>query len=200
MQTIEKTRYIPTGFAEYKPEIGDYKKDLFACYVKIEGGKFYAIFYKGKSTKHLFYNRFATEADMQKKINGTISRLMAWEDQKLERKQKRKEPHTLKMGDILYSSWGYDQTNINFYQITREVGTNTVELREIASKTISDNGPTTYVSAVKDAFLLPRSEWDKTGETLTRRVSDGRIKISEVQSAYIWDGKPKYETGFGFGH
>lgn len=29
------------------------------------------------------------------------------------------KPHTLKVGDIITNSWGYDQTNVDWYRITR---------------------------------------------------------------------------------
>lgn len=197
MQAI-KDRYIPTGMTEYAPETG-YPSDLCAVYVDM--AKLTAIFYKGKSTKHLWFNRFRTASDMGKKINDSIGALIAWEDRKQERKEERKLPHTLKLGDILYSSWGYEQTNINFYQVTKLVGANTVQIREIASKIVSDDGgPTTHVIAVKDSFLSARAEWDKTGREMTKRVSNGMVRVSGVQTAYLWDGKPKYETASGWGH
>jgi hypothetical protein len=36
-----------------------------------------------------------------------------------EYKEKKAMPHTLKEGDIVYNSWGYDQTNIDYYQVIR---------------------------------------------------------------------------------
>lgn len=198
----QKTRYIPSGYTQYTPEIGDYPKDLFACYVQMSDGKYFAVFYKGKDNTPVFHYRFRNEEAMKEKINGAISNLMAWEDKKLERKQARKQPHTLRAGDIVYSSWGYDQTNVNFYQITKVIGANTVEVCAIASEVVSnDGGPTTHVTAIKDRFLTGYGQWDNTGKKMTRRVSSGNgIKISESQTAFVWDGKPKYETASGWGH
>ncbi|STO91553.1 hypothetical protein [Fluoribacter dumoffii] len=42
--------------------------------------------------------------------------------------------HPLQINSILYSSWGYDQTNINFYQVIELVGNATVVLRELAQE------------------------------------------------------------------
>ncbi len=186
-----KTRYIPTGYTEYKPEIGDYPKDLFAVYVDLE--KVSAIFYTGKQANHTWYNRFRTVEEMKKKINDTIARLMAWEDRKLERKEERKAPTGYKIGDIFYSSWGYDQTNVNFYKVVGVKGKQTLELREIGSKVVSsDGGPSTHVIADEERFI---------GEKVyTRRASGKYINISECQTGYPWDGKPQYETALGWGH
>lgn len=189
MKTL--TRYIPVGYTEYKPEIGDYPKDLFAVYVDL--AKPAAIFYSKKQSKHTFYNRFLTVEDMKKKINSTISSLMSWEDRKVERAEKRKAPTTYKVGDILTSSWGYDQTNVDFYRVMKVIGARTVELRKIGSKIVSGSGgPTTHVVADPDHFV--------SDETLTKRVSDGYVSLNSYASACLWDGKPKYETGAGWGH
>ena len=44
--------------------------------------------------------------------------------------------HPLQIGSILYTSWGYEQTNIDFYQVIELIGTSTVVLREIAQEKI----------------------------------------------------------------
>ena len=50
--------------------------------------------------------------------------------------------HDLQVGDILKSSWGYDQTNIDYYEVTRLAGKTMVEFRPIKSRLIreSDDG------------------------------------------------------------
>lgn len=46
----------------------------------------------------------------------------------------RAKPHGLQVGDVLRSSWGYDQTNVDFYQVTALVGSQTVEYRPIGQE------------------------------------------------------------------
>ena len=92
------TRYIPAGYTEYTPDLGDYPKNLCAVYVDLATNT--AIFYKGKSTRHLWYNRFSTTDFMKNKINNSISSLMSWEDTKAKRAETRKAPTTYKVGDI----------------------------------------------------------------------------------------------------
>ena len=64
-----------------------------------------------------------------------IETVIAHNEAKEGRRVSAKQPHTLKVDDVLYSSWGYDQTNINFYQVTKLVGKTMVELRAIAQTT-----------------------------------------------------------------
>ena len=42
-----------------------------------------------------------------------------------------KPNHKLRVGDILRCSWGYEQTNQDYYQVTRLAGRTMVELRRI---------------------------------------------------------------------
>ena len=186
-----KARFIPAGLTEYKPNIPEYPEGMFQVFLSCDTRT--AIFYTGKQSKYTWYNRFNTVDDMKKKINDTISRLMAWEDRKAERKAGRKASTSYKVGDIFYSSWGYDQTNVNFYEVIGTKGKQTLELKEIASELVSGGGgPSTYVTAVPGKFL--------SDKILTKRASGKYINISDCQTGYPWDGKPQYETGCGWGH
>lgn len=201
---MTKTRYIPTGYT--RDNITSYyegrEQNLFEVYTNTEnerGPK--AIFFTGKQSKPTWHYQFTSTSDMVKKIKESIDRVTSWEDAKAKRKADRKAPHTLKVGDILYTSWGYDQTNIDFYQVTKVIGSNTVEIREVASKNIgSDYVYENRVLAVKDAFLSPRYEGDDQGVPMTKRVTNNQVKVTSYASARLWDGQPKYETAAGFGH
>jgi hypothetical protein len=108
---------------------------------------------------------------------------------------KRDFQHGLKDGDILYSSWGYDQTNINFYEVVGVVGKQ-VFIREVESKVVRSERGSDYVVAVPGRY---------TGAILKKVPQRGYrgepyVKVNDSQNAYPWDGKPKYETAGGFGH
>jgi len=95
------------------------------------------------------------------------------------------------VGDILYSSWGYDQTNVDFYQIVATTG-KSVKIREIGQKVVRSTVGADYVVAVPNDFQ---------SSPMTKRIRPGApIKISSFQRAYPWDGKPRYQTGGGLGH
>lgn len=152
------TRYIPQGFTPYTPDIGDYPKDLFAVYIKTDDPKkLAAIFYTGKQSKHTWFYGFPRIEDMKSKINETISGLMAWEDRKAERKAKRATATAdVKVGQIYSYSWGYDQTNVDFFQVTAVNGKR-FTIQEIGGKRAdkpADGGSMSdYVVAVRDSFL-----------------------------------------------
>lgn len=85
--------------------------------------------------------------DMYKNVQERIS-------DKKEKSKKRKElTNPYIVGDLLYDSWGYGQTNVDFYQVVR-VSDKSVWIRsikgEIVEMTQSDAG---LVKPIKDAFV-----------------------------------------------
>jgi len=155
-------------------------------------GNFYGICFVAKQSKPLWHYRFRSEAAREAEIKKTIEsrkKSLEYKNQKvLERKNFK---HTMKEGDILYSSWGYDQTNVEFYQVVA-VGDATVKIREIGSKVVKSDSSADYVSAVPNNFQ---------GPAMTKRVSPSNsIRLNSFSSARPWDGKPKYQTGAYAGH
>lgn len=59
------------------------------------------------------------------------------EGYKQERKEANKAGHSLKVGDVVYTSWGYDQTNVDFFQVVGTPSAAYVEIRPIKAKSIS---------------------------------------------------------------
>ena len=96
-----------------------------------------AIAYEGRRGKASWWYKYPTEEVLQDKITGFIARKQAQLDEKAIKKVTARLHN---VGDILYSSWGYDQTNIDFYQVTSLVGKKMVMLTKIASRIVpSDN-------------------------------------------------------------
>lgn len=84
-----------------------------------------------------------------------IANIKLYEQKKEERKNERKEmTNHAKVGDIVVCSWGYDQTNIDFYQVTR-LTKKGVYYKEIAKEfTNRIDGPDSgYCKPLKDHFL-----------------------------------------------
>lgn len=158
-------------------------------------GKPAAAVYSGKSDKPLWDYFFGSEAAREQYIDHQVEKSKAAMSARQERAQtKRDFQHGLKDGDILYSSWGYDQTNVNFYEVVRTTEKG-VAVREVASKVVREERGATYVVAVPGRFIgAPLMKIPQT------RSGGVYVKISSSQTAYLWDGKPKYETAGGYGH
>ncbi|MEC5509953.1 hypothetical protein P9911_029570 [Klebsiella oxytoca] len=93
---------------------------------------------------------------------------------------------TVSVGDVFVSSWGYEQTNIGFYQVISIHGKKTVCIRPIDSEVIYINSGT-YLIPVFDTFI---------GEEVFKRqvkeqASEPFIKIDECENAYKYDKEVK---------
>lgn len=91
-------------------------------------------------------------------------------------------PHTLTVGSILYASWGYDQTNVDFYEVVAVRGA-AVDLREI-SKTRQMQG--------SDHGTCVANPGQFMGEVIKGKRPDRHncVRISSCQHASPWSGKP----------
>lgn len=198
---MKTTRYIPQGFVQFVPNLSDFNLNptpLFECWVSREQPV--AIFYAGKSSKPLFYTRFMTEDSMKKKVVSTISNLMKREDDKIARREARKEAPEVKVGDIFEASWGYDQTNVDFYQVVNIPSPFFVEIRAIGVEVVegSEGMMSQYVKPIKDKFI---SDWTIKDGVAKKRVvksgyNDTKIKITDGITAYKWDGRASYNSWY----
>lgn len=86
----------------------------------------------------------------------------------------------LNVGDVLVSSWGWEQTNIDYYQVTKKYGKRNVIVREIAKQNTKVNA----VQMTGECIPLP-SQF--IGDELKRKVLDNglSVKISSFQIASL---------------
>lgn len=91
-----------------------------AVYTYERGGKYLALFFIGSSAKpacHYAYSTIEKRADAISQFHADMKNRA---DRKVrERVEQKAKGHTFKVGDIVNTSWGYDQTNVDFYAVTR---------------------------------------------------------------------------------
>lgn len=98
-------------------------------------------------------------------------------NERAEAASKRDAGHPLKLGDVLRSSLGYDQTNIDYYQVTAVIGKCTVEVREIAAQ----SEPGQYAMTGKS---VP-APGQFVGPAMRRRVGNEAVRINSCQTARL---------------
>jgi len=88
--------------------------------------------------------------------------------------------------DIFVDSWGYEQTQVDAYQVVEKIGNATIVLRPIACRTVegSEGRDCQHVVPVYNAFT--------SEETITKRIGEYGIKMNSYSSAYQWDGKREF--------
>jgi len=114
---------------------------------------------------------------------------------KAERAAAKKEATTMArnsviVDDIFVDSWGYEQTQVDAYQVVEKIGNATVVLRPIATAVVagSEHFMSQSVRPVYNAFT--------SEETFTKRIGEYGIKMNSYSSAYQWDGKREYHNSW----
>jgi hypothetical protein len=112
--------------------------------------------YSGYKIKQNY--RYSKPERMLQVLTDFITNEHSWikrkEDEKSLKQQKRKDMvNPYKVGDLLYSSWGYDQTNVDFYQVTK-VGDKSVWVKPIAGESVPNTSghDSVNVRPLKDKF------------------------------------------------
>jgi len=165
-------------------------EDGSAIYTADEGERFYLRVFAGKALRECraISGYYRSAEERTEAIRDFIRARDAHQTRKLLRRQVAQKPHTLKIGDILSSSWGWEQTNVEFYQVV-VVSKASVTLRQIAAS-IKQTG---YMSGetlpCPDTFI---------GEPFQRRVSVSNwVRISNYAAASPWNGRPQYVSWYG---
>jgi len=186
MQKLTREFYIKPG--SMQKVISMTGTDLYMTTLQEIKHPYVAMGFSGKKAKYDFYYHFQTIEQRHEFITKWENRLKAIAKSKQERKEKRLAPSTLKEGAILYSSWGYEQTNIDFYQVTKVIGSRSVEIRELAQ----ERTPTAW----EQGETMPKPGVF-IGEPMRKLVRDqNTININSYASAWMWEGKPKHFTSY----
>ena len=113
------------------------------------------------------------------------------------------EKQEVKVGDIFYTSWGYDQTNVEFYKVVRATKSSvwiqqTGQTREDATYGGGDYWTTKSTGEVgsRQVYNSETGEYEVKYPPITmHRIQYGfgkpAIKISYSSIGWLWDGQPK---------
>ncbi len=149
-----------------------------------------------KAIKPYCRYRFETPEERETFINKQVEYRKRHIQEKEQDKQKRKgtaeQLEAVKVGSIFVCSWGYDQTNIDFYQIIEKNGY-MVKIRELCQESV---GPTES-HGMADHRIPKKDHFIKESEIITKKIQflgDGkpRLAVRSYADAYLWDGQSEY--------
>lgn len=105
-------------------------------------GRACTVVFLGRAQKPVLFAHYRKAESMRAGVAEMFARAAAWADRNAKAREEkaaaRAKPHALVVGDVLRASWGYDQTNIDYYEVTRLIGTQMVEAREISAQSSQD--------------------------------------------------------------
>lgn len=103
-------------------------------------------------------------------------------------------PHTFSVGDIIVSHWGYEQTNVDFYEVMG-ASPKSIVIRKVRQKLLN---PSTRIQDGTELVVPVPGAYE--GSPLKKVPSGDSVKISSYAYAHKWGGKPEHQTPAEFGH
>ncbi len=108
---------------------------------------------------------------------------------KAKARDQNKPNNRLVVGQVLTGSWGYDQTNVEAWQVIALIGTATVKIQRVGLMATNSTGDMSgYVIPCPNQFTTPP-------EILTKRVFGHRIAMDHC-GLTPWEGRPLYESSY----
>ena len=161
-------------------------------YLHEMAGKFYAVGFIGSAGRPAFHYSFRSLAARDGFLARQMESLQASAKYKAERKAKSQAlACKLEVGHILVTSWGYDQTNREFFKVIDKKGKQTLIVQEVEQ--ISAN---TGNEPAMTGKSLPGEAFAKNSKPYTIRVTHGdHVKI-EGHYASVWNGRPVDWTAY----
>jgi hypothetical protein len=177
---MNRHQYIPAGARE----IRDSASDAVAYIAKGARG-FHVIAFTGRKNSPDLNAGYIAQLDAMaaRRVHQLFKR-------RRDEMAKAKSGHPLKVGDILVSSWGYDQTNVDFYTVIALNGLTQVTLQKVGTSITEDRPMSMTGKALPDVN-------SRKGQPFRRKVdAEGAVKLAYAW-AYVWDGKPKRCSWYG---
>jgi hypothetical protein len=171
-----------------------------AVYTYEANGVCYGLAFRGSAMRPEWHYRFRSVERRDEQITTWLQGLEASQARKdAEQAARRVWTPTTKPGDILVRSWGYDQTNVDFYVVTRVRG-RAVWLRTLAHTEIeATQSMAGYVSPLflevvdGEPVMRPRP----VGEEFRGTATQGGVTVTKRGGkAREWDGRPCYESTY----
>jgi len=118
------------------------------------------------------------------------------------------------VGDVLVSSWGYDQTNIDFWRVVGltasgksvrivPAGQRVVDYSKGSERVV----PGELVTGADGMLGMTTSliRWFEVrswfqGRTMVEETWAVGVPAGYKNTAHLWDGRPVYQTAAGWGH
>jgi hypothetical protein len=173
-----KVRYIPTGY-ELHTEIPEFGIQVYA---KAEPQL--ALMYFGKRAKAEWHYRFKSVERMEEFIRSEVAKYRQGAEfratEKARVRELRSRPHGVEVGTIFRTSWGYEQTNVEYYEVVALIGKSMCELREIAQERTETSWQTGETLPMPGQYI---------GEPIKRKICMGggspSVVIHQSATAYL---------------
>ena len=184
MRRLKPTRYIRPGSIK----VADKLSDAVAYLWNARNGKPAAPIYYGKQSKPISDHWYGSEARRAKAIEDAFKdRQEHFKRKGADLAERKSWVPTYKVGDIFRTCWGYEQTNVEYFEITEIKGKYAI-LREIAQERSATGWAQGQCVPMPGQYLEPRFPTDEDRKPMRRLMQKHGIKIDEVRTAWLVEG------------
>jgi len=193
--TARRQYYIPAGALK----IADKQSSAVACLYTSKTGAPAAVLFSGRRGKPDGRFRYGSESRRANAVEQHFINIRASENRRAKRREEAKKAAAkgqgVQVGHIFVSTWGYEQTNVDFFEVTALVGKTMVEVRKVASMD-ADHGT---AAAHWSGQCVP-CPGEYIGEPTRHRVNRANgypsIRIESYATAFLWEGRPVYYSTY----
>lgn len=184
-----KTRHIPEG-----AEVRDYPAlRLTVCLWDVPAvpNRYFMMIYKGRRTVHEERGGYYDTARRAFRVREIVARETRAAE---ERQQREQAAHGLAVGDVVYSTWGIEQTNVHFFQVVRVPSLRSAVVRPILATTTADS------EYAMTGHKVPKvGDFEGTAETMHRACGLHALNGGKHARGDLvrWDGTPRRVSWYG---
>jgi hypothetical protein len=173
------------------------------CYISASAtGRVNVQFFVGKQVKPDKYLAFKSRDSANAAIEAFFENMVQVVEYKEQQKQKQKAARQAAKdnfqgvpGSVFVASWGYEQTNVDAYQMTRRINNQTIEVIEIGFEIASSEGFVAPMAAKVRPVPVSAEVAAEKPKLRARITAENRIQVAEQGSAGnadLWDTKEVY--------
>lgn len=198
LSSVNAQRYIPSALSLSHSNLA-WGIEVFSSEAALT-----ALAFSGKSKKADWHYRFRSLDQMVAHIEKWLLNVVSnFEARAAEKKQRADQNAVLsaadhyQVGDILYNSWGWEQTNIDFYMVTA-VKNKTIEIQALYPLQVDGS----MYSHGMACMVVASDEIIPNGERYQLKVKagyQGSVGLSAPKSYHHfskWDGRPLYRSWY----
>jgi hypothetical protein len=200
MRTLTREFYIAKD--SQKVTSNKLPEESAVCYISASAsGRVSVQFFIGKQSKPDKYLAYKSRESANSAIEAFFDNLVHVHEYKRQEKERQKLARQAAkaefqgtIGSVFVSSWGYDQTNVDAYQITARINNQTVEVVEIGFEEVESQGFAAMSEKIKP-LPVSAEKAAKMPKLLARITAKDSIQVANKRSAGnadLWDGARSY--------
>lgn len=155
-----------------------------------------AIAFTGKAQKPSIFSGYGSAQRRQEVVENWLTDISEYAAEKAARRQAKKNAVCpFKKGDILTGSWGYDQTNVEFFEIVEAKGRK-VAIRELGHQSIKGSEGFMCESVVPDHGRYIGEPETHIAQTYTGASNSWYVRLNDCCTLHLWEGGKQYKSWY----